>query len=342
MRLRCNAVVFAAFAVAVSSSSLAGPAPIQRARVVVYDGHGSPAGFEVRGRVLVDRGLPRASADDGAGENLRRTINDIDSDELRGVDLTVTVAGVGYGATTDADGVFKVRVKGLVGPVALPVGALPVEATLSSSFATADAARGVVHVAPPTGLALVSDIDDTVVKTFVTDKRRMAREVLLKNARQLEPVEGAAAAYARARTSGVDAVFYVSSSPQNLYDRLTSYLRERGFPAGTLFLKNLGEDALFGHDDYKLEQLERIARAHPGLRFVLSGDSGERDPEIYREFRRRHPDRVVAIVMRVVPGSKDLSAARFADMITVDDRWPDDGVIVRALASASASSSSSP
>ena len=65
---------------------------------------------------------------------------------------------------------------------------------MSSSFATAEAARGVVYVAPPTGFALVSDIDDTVVKTFVTDKARMAREVLLKNARQLEPVEGAAAA----------------------------------------------------------------------------------------------------------------------------------------------------
>jgi phosphatidate phosphatase APP1 len=328
---------------ALSSSSSAGPTPpVQRARVVVYDGHGSPDAFEVRGRVLVDRGLPRADASDGAGQNLLRTIDAIDSDELRGVDLTVMVAGVGYGATTDADGVWRVRVKGLGGSAALPVGALPVEASLVSSFAVADVARGRVHVAPPTGVGLISDIDDTVVKTFVTDKGRMAREVLLKNAAQLEPVDGAAAAYTRARASGVDAMFYVSSSPQNLYDRLTAFLRQQGFPQGTLFLKNLGEDALFGHDDYKLEQLERIARAHPGLRFVLSGDSGERDPEIYREFRRRHPERVVAIVMRLVPGSKDLAPARFADMITVDDRWPDDAVIVRKLSSSSPSPSPKP
>lgn len=319
-----------------ASTSHAGPAPpLQRARVVVYDGHGSPDAFDVRGRVLVDRGLPGADVTDGAGQNLLRTIDAIDSDELRGVDLTVTVAGVGYGATTDADGVWRVRVKGLAGPAALAVGMLPVEAALNSSFAVAEVGRGQVHVAPSAGVGLISDIDDTVLKTFVTDKGRMAREVLLKNATQLTPVDGAAAAYARARDSGVDAVFYVSSSPQNLYDRLTAFLQQQGFPQGALFLKNLGEDALFGHDDYKLEQLERIARAHPGLRFVLSGDSGERDPEIYREFRRRHPERVVAIVMRLVPGSKDLAPARFTDMTTIDDRWPDSGLLVRALASSS-------
>ena len=293
--------------------------------VVVYDGYGQPDAFRVSGRVLHDSGRTPEGAGDGAMQNLVRTMADLDSREVSRVDLTVTIAGVSYSATSDSDGMFQVRVKGLLSASALPVGPVPVEAVLVVGGAVG---RGTLHVVPASGVALISDIDDTVMKTWVTDKGRMAQTVLLKNGAQVEAVGGAAAAYRQARVSGVDAVFYVSSSPQNLYPRLRYFLEHHGFPAGPLFLKNLGDDSLLAHDSYKLDRLERIAADVPGVRFVLVGDSGERDPEIYREFRRRHPARVTGIIIRLVPGSKHLEPERFVDFVTVDDVWPADANVL--------------
>ena len=46
----------------------------------------------------------------------------------------------------------------------------------------------------------------------------------------------------------------------------------------------------------------------PGRRFLLVGDSGERDPEVYAEVARRRPEQVTGIAIRQVAGR--LSARR--------------------------------
>jgi phosphatidate phosphatase APP1 len=107
-------------------------------------------------------------------------------------------------------------------------------------------------------------------------------------------------------------------------------------------LKNLGEDALFAHDDYKLGRLEQLATSFPGLRFLLVGDSGERDPEIYRAFQKKHPDRVVAVVIRKVPGSRHLEPARFAGFVVVDDVYPSSQILSGVVPPASAAVPAAP
>ncbi len=292
--------------------------------VLLADGYAQPTSLRVWGRVLSPKARAKEGKDDAPLKNLARTLSDLDTDELRGVDVNVTVAGQTFVTTTDKDGVFVVRVKGLQKP--LSPGVLPVEATALSSKATAS-----LYVAPAEGIAVVSDVDDTIVKTWVTDKLKMAGVVLTKNATQLEPVVGASAAYRRAAKEGAVAFFYLSGSPQNLGLRLQQFIVDHDYPRGPLLLKNLGKDSLFSHDSYKLSRLEELANAHPKLRFVLVGDSGERDPEIYRTFREKYPERVVAIVIRKVPGSKHVEPLRFANMTLVDDVYPDDAVIAVAV-----------
>ena len=127
------------------------------------------------------------------------------------------------------------------------------------------------------------------------------------------------------------AFFYVSGSPQNFYVRLHHFLEDNGFPGGPIVLKNLGDDKLFSQDDYKLGRIEKILAAFPQMRFVLVGDTGERDPEIYRLIRARHPERVVAVVIRKVAGSKHLEPARLAGFTMVDDVYAADDVVARLL-----------
>jgi phosphatidate phosphatase APP1 len=313
---------------AVGASSLQAGEP-QHAHVIVYDGWGSPEGFRLSGRVLKDRG--DALAPTSMIENVAATLDDLESDEVRGVDVVVRVGASAFTATTDRDGVFVVVCKGLKEPELLAVGAMDVVVELSSTDWTAPPAKARLHILQGDGIAVVSDIDDTVVKTYVVDKLKMATTVLTKNAHQFEPVVGAASSYTAAKAAGAVAFFYVSGSPQNLYLRLRTFLDDHAFPRGPLLLKNLGEDALFAHDGYKRQRLERLAADFPRLRFVLVGDSGERDPEIYRAFQAAHRDRVVAVVIRKVPGSAHLEASRFAGFTVIDDAYPDTQTIAGVL-----------
>lgn len=302
-----------------------------RALVVVYDGWGSPTAFSLSGRVLQDAGVRAPSAGSSEADNIVDNLKALESDEVRDAEVRITVGTSSYTATTDADGVFSLVVKGLPASAALTVGEVPVSVTVLKP-ALAAAAKGsgrlFIHGGPLIGV--ISDVDDTVVKTHVTDASKLLGVVLLKNSRQLETVVGAAANYRKARERGVGAFFYLSGSPQNFYLRIQDYLRSQGFPAGPLLLKNFGDDPLTKQEGYKLARLESLLASLPEMRVILIGDSGERDPEIYAVAKKRHPERVLGIVIRKTPNT-DVTPARFTGMTVVDDAYPDDSVLASLL-----------
>ena len=154
---------------------------------------------------------------------------------------------------------------------------------------------------------VISDIDDTVLWTNVTNKLNMALMLARSNAHTRKPFKGVAAFY-RALNQGAggnedNPVFYVSSSPWHLFGSLVEFLRVQGIPVGPLLLRELGMREVFKltrHGNHKLEKIEKILGFYPGLQFVLIGDSGEQDPEIYAEVVRRHPQSVRIIYIRNV------------------------------------------
>jgi phosphatidate phosphatase APP1 len=100
--------------------------------------------------------------------------------------------------------------------------------------------------------------------------------------------------------SPTNPIFYVSSSPWNLYDMLEDFLDLHGVPEGPLFLKDWSPTTLRDHDRHKIGVIRTLLATYPDLPFVLIGDSGERDPEIYRQVVREYPGRVRAIYIRDV------------------------------------------
>jgi phosphatidate phosphatase APP1 len=170
-----------------------------------------------------------------------------------------------------------------------------------------------VLVPPATAqFGIVSDIDDTVLWSNVTNKMRMLKMLAVSNAHTRKPFKGVAAFYRalHAGAGGNDAnpLFYVSSSPWHLYTPLVDFLRSQNLPIGPLMLKELGVKSLFGagrHQEHKLASIERIFDTYPQLPFVLIGDSGQEDPEIYRELVLRHPQRIKAIYIRNVNPDPD-------------------------------------
>jgi phosphatidate phosphatase APP1 len=92
----------------------------------------------------------------------------------------------------------------------------------------------------------------------------------------------------------------VSSSPWNIYDMLVDFLNVHGVPHGPLFLKDWSLSVLGKHRDYKLGVIRHLLSTYKDLPFVLIGDSGEEDPEIYLQAVREHQRRIKVIYIRDV------------------------------------------
>jgi phosphatidate phosphatase APP1 len=276
-----------------------------------YRGYGTDTRVRVRGRVLEDEGIPAAGERDSVLRNVLSAMRRFESDEVPGARVGVRFAGATQELVTDAEGYFD---SWIAPRDALPADKLWHDVALEL-LAPRDPANpspasiGRVLVPPATAkLGVISDLDDTVVQTGATDARALLRSVFLSNARTRLPFPGVAALY-RALQDGAgggqnNPVFYVSSSPWNLYDVLSEFLAIREIPEGPIMLRDWGlsERELLptSHGSHKIEAIRGIVELYPTLPFVLIGDSGQEDPEIYREIVARYPSRILAIYIRNV------------------------------------------
>lgn len=277
--------------------------PIQ---ILPYRGYGTPERLHLSGRVLEDEPVGAAGENDSLWKNMANTWKRFESDEVPFARVRVRVPGWEKEVTADDEGYFHAAIEAprLTGsdtwhPVDLElVHPEPgVRATGQVMVPSADAEYGVI-----------SDIDDTVVETGVTQRLAMARTVFLGNARTRLPFKGVAAFYQAlvegVQEGGPNPIFFVSGSPWNLYDLLIEFMELQGIPRGPLLLKDfgLGPRKLLKTDtrEHKLGCIRPILDLYPKLPFILIGDSGERDPEIYREVVREYPGRIRAIYIRQI------------------------------------------
>ena len=265
---------------------------VRRDRIIIlpYRGYGNAHWLVLPGRVLEDEGFRPARAEERRWRNLAAFLKHIESDEVPHARLRARFSGVEKELRADAEGYFRVEMQA-------PMRAGWHEVHLQLVEDPAVQARGRVLVpAANASFGVISDIDDTVVQSHVMNKLRMLVSMALSNARTRKPFEGAAAFY-RALHAGRNPFFYVSKAPWNLYVPIAEYLEVQGFPEGPLFLRNLG---LRMARDHKCAAIAALLAAYPALPFVLIGDSGENDPEVYSDIVHRFPRRVRAIYIRSV------------------------------------------
>jgi phosphatidate phosphatase APP1 len=144
---------------------------------------------------------------------------------------------------------------------------------------------------------ILSDVDDTILQTGVQRVGRMVLQTITGSALTRTPFEGAAELY-RDLAADVNPVFYISSSPWNLHAFLVAFLRHHGFPLGPVLLRDLL--GTWAGREQKHDRIREVLDLHPDLPFVLVGDSGEHDAQIYADIVREYPDRVLAVYIREV------------------------------------------
>ncbi|HEX7181249.1 MAG TPA: phosphatase domain-containing protein [Thermoanaerobaculia bacterium] len=277
--------------------------PVQ---ILPYRGFGTSERALLSGRVLQNEPVGAAGEKDSVWKNLGNMWKRFESDEVPHARLRAGFRGWSGEVVADEEGYFRIEAR----PAAPPEpGRLwhDLDLELLDPAYPGVRATGSVLVPPQDAeFGVISDIDDTVVETGVTKRLVMARTVFLGNARTRLPFKGVAAFY-DALCQGVtpgcnNPIFFVSSSPWNLYDLLIEFMELQSIPRGPLLLRDFGLDRrkLFHapSPEHKLRCIRPILDLYSHLRFILIGDSGEQDPEIYRQVVREYPGRILAIYIR--------------------------------------------
>jgi len=156
-----------------------------------------------------------------------------------------------------------------------------------------------IHLLPSNGVSIISDIDDTIKESAVTNRRELLNNTFL---REFESVEAMADTYRSWAEAGT-CFHYVSSSPWQLFTSLDELKFVHQFPVGTMHLRNFRlRDQLLRkviiRRQGKRVAIQRLINNLPLRRFILIGDSGEKDPEIYRKICKKNPHTVAAVFIR--------------------------------------------
>ena len=308
-------------------------------QIVMYRSYGTRHRLYVMGRVLKDKKILRSVKESSTWSNIVSMYKRFESDEVAGAKLKVTFGRQDHFVITDNEGYFKVNLateKPLVWTdmwheVSIELVEAPyyryepgLKATAAVLVPPADAEYGII-----------SDIDDTIVKTDATNLLAMSRNTFLHNAHSRLPFAGVAEFYKSLQLGRNgkrnNPFFYVSSSPWNLYDLLVDFLDINEIPEGPLLLRDFGLDKNKESGDpmgHKFKEITNILLTYPELNFVLIGDSGQEDPKIYQEIVKRFPGRILAIYIRDVQLADrekiavDISKSLFTDkveMVIVDN-----------------------
>lgn len=283
----------------------------QARQIVPYRGFGTATDVFISGRVLANRPSRAIAETDRWWRNLATALHHLESDEVPAARLSVRVLGAERQVVTDDEGYFHAWLKTVKPPSADALWHHADIEVLDRIHPSVRHVRATGHVLIPSTDArfgVISDLDDTVIRTEATRLLRMLRRTLLENARTRLPFPGVAQFYTALHggASGVahNPVFYVSSSPWNLYTILVEFLEHQSIPAGPLLLRDWGISGHgmlpTRHGAHKLDAIRQILMCYPSLPFILIGDSGQEDPEIYRDIVHDIGARVLAVYIRNV------------------------------------------
>lgn len=320
---------------------------LDRMEILTFRGFGNRETFVLEGRVVEARGLEQPTSRSGIVQNIANSIRRFESDELPSAKLRATFRGKRYETTTNREGYFAFRFDA-AGASRAGWHSARVELVESLAGQEGIEARGSMLLPSDRAeFAIVSDLDDTVIKTGAYDRTTMMRVVVSENARTRTAFPGVARLYQELEKGpdgrGRNPVFYVSRSGWNLYDLFEAFLEENELPAGPILLRDLSlidktaEAASKKH--HKANRIESILTMYPRLPLVLIGDSGQEDPETYLSIVKKHPTRIRAVYLRdVTRGGRDrevLGIAKKIERLGVAALASDDTLAVAVHAAAS-------
>lgn len=273
--------------------------------IVPYLGYGRAQQVVLRGRVLRNPAHTTAVDNKNRLDDLRDMLFRFATNEVPFARVRARCGQTAQTVTADEEGHFTIA---LSLPHPLPVAAaswqeVALELVYPETKAPVRATGRAFVPAPVARFGVISDLDDTMMLSHATNLLRMARTVFMGSAKTRQPFPGVAAFY-RALHAAENPLVYLSSSPWNLYDLLLEFFTMQDIPLAPLFLRDWGitqtELLPTQHGAHKLGAIRELLAFYAGLPFILIGDSGQQDPEIYAQVVHEYPGRITAVYIRNV------------------------------------------
>lgn len=282
-------------------------------KIVPYKGYGNGSDVYVKGMVIEDKGLTKPEEKQHFLKNMLAAIKRFSGDEIPGVKVRAELLGKSLISETDELGYFSFhfhfedKEKELFTKQWHTVHFELLDEIVEDQphiYATEE----VRIISPEQPRIIISDIDDTAMVSHSTQTLRKLRLMLLKDAHSRNPFPGASKFYT-ALSEGKDKqennpFFFVSSSEWNLYDLLDDFFALHKFPKGIFLLREL-EHSIYkfwksggGSHEHKFDKIRPLFKRYPEHQFILIGDSGQQDPEIYTKLALEFPNRIDAIYIR--------------------------------------------
>jgi phosphatidate phosphatase APP1 len=294
-------------------------------QIIAFQGYGTDSHFYARGRALEDESIDLE--DQHIWHLIVNTWKRFETDEIKNVGINIKLPNNKIlKGVTDNSGYYKVEanledLKSLTNEEGwLPFELSYNDVNIKRTIQNENRFPGEILIPSANAMfGVASDIDDTILHTGVvsTLKWKLIVNSVFRHAKNRIPLEGAAEFYHKLHrgASGKNAnpIFYVSHSPWNLYRYLELFLRQNNFPKGPILLRsfsNLLKKKAQDEKPQKQKEILNLLKTYPDLPFILIGDSGEHDPDIYMEIAEEFPDRILAIYLRSVKHKKKMLRVR--------------------------------
>lgn len=290
-------------------------------QIIAFQTYGTSQHLYLRGRAIEDESINLEQK--GAFKLLFNAWKRFETDEIKNTELKVKMGdGIFFYTKTDDDGYFLLDEKfDDIGNYANEEGWVNFEFSYREEYVKRTIRSGnrfpgeMLIPSKKASFGVISDIDDTILHTGLVSilKWRVLFNTLLTSAGKRIPLEGAPEFYHllhRGKTGNeANPIFYVSHSPWNLYRYLEFFLKKNNFPKGPIILRNFPRPFSKknkGEKPQKQKEILNLLKAYPKLKFILIGDSGEHDPNIYLEIAEAYPDRISAIYLQSVNHKKKM------------------------------------
>ena len=284
--------------------------------VIAYPGWGDGERLWLRGSVVEEGKTEKPHAHESVWGDLMVTLKRFTAAEIMGATVRVRAGGAEAVCTTDSDGFFLAELP-VSSPRDVPADRRwrPVDVRLEDfpgrrQNPVAIEAQALVPVSAAR-FGIISDIDDTVLRTGIAEPLKNWRTIIESDAEARVAFPGLAPLYRGLEKAGgetsVNPVFYVSSGSWRLYDLVARFMQINDIPRGPAFMDDWGLEETHwfkaSHGSHKIEAIETLLALYPELNFILVGDSGQADAQIYADMVKKHGSRIMAVWIRDVSGA---------------------------------------
>jgi len=230
----------------------------------------------------------------------------VKADDIESADINLTIEHESFKSKGDDEGYFAFNAKT---KQRLNMGYQKIILQLKKNPDLHETNATIIDTTPLVGI--ISDFYDTIIVSEVTDKISLGINTMFKNYKQRILVPTMLERFKKILSQNPkgtpSTLFILTGSPQQLFTPIEKFLNYHHFPKHTLILKKAhgdNQDPLTDQFVYKTQKIERLIKLYPNMKWVMFGDSGEKDAEVYKAMQAKYPRKVINYYIRNINSGK--------------------------------------